>query len=68
MVNLIDHTDNETMKYCDQNNIDSMKDMFNTNKANLMRVHLFQRNYVKTWNSNASEVVNWVTIQYLTIL
>ena len=44
------------MKYHDQTNINSMKNMLNTNNANLMRARLFQHNYVKTWNSNALEV------------
>ena len=37
IVNLIDHTNDETMKYCDQNNVYSMKEIFNKNKANLTR-------------------------------
>ena len=37
MVNLIDHTNNETMKYCDMNNIGNGKEIFKTKKTNMKR-------------------------------
>ena len=56
IVNEIDATNIESIKYCDKNNIDTMKNIFNLNKATLMRARSFQRHYTQCWNSNASEV------------
>ena len=54
--NMIDIVNAEAIKYRDQNNIDAITSLFNTNKSSFMRVRDFQKNYVASWNKSAPEV------------